>query len=97
MSAFELKIYGENDEVLKTFSTDRIRWGVFLQAIEIHEEIAGKKPKEQYDCVDDFVKKLFPGITDEDIKKAEAQDVLNLFWMLVGKVNRIGVGATKKK
>lgn len=96
MSAFELKIYGENDEVLKTFSTDRIRWGVFLQAIESHEAIAGLKPQEQYALVDEFVKKLFPGITDDEIKKAEAQDVLNLFWMLVGKVNRIGVGAKKK-
>ena len=96
MSAFELKIYGENDDVLKVYATDRIRWGVFLRAIEIHEEIAGLNPKEQYACVDEFVKKLFPGITDDEIKKAEAQDVLNLFWMLVGKVNRIGVGAKKK-
>lgn len=95
MSAFELNVYGEDDAVVKTFATDRIRWGVFLQAIQIHEEIAGKNPSEQYALVGEFIKKLFPGITDADIENAEAQDVLNTFWLLVNKANRIG-GNTKK-
>ena len=95
MSAFELKVYGADDEILKTFATDRIRWGVFLQAISIHEEIVSKKPEEQYVLVGEFIKKLFPGITDADIENAEAQDVLNTFWLLVGKANRIGAGAKK--
>lgn len=95
MSAFELNVYGANDEILKTFATDRIRWGVFLQAIAIHEEIAGKSPEEQYVLVGEFIKKLFPGITDADIENAEAQDVLNTFWLLVNKANKIG-GNSKK-
>ena len=95
MSTFELNVYGANDEILKTFSTDRIRWAVFLQAISIHEEIAGSNEKEQYALVGDFIKKLFPGITDADIENADAEDVLNTFWMLVNKANRIG-GKSKK-
>lgn len=96
MNAFELKVYGENDEVIKTFATDRIRWGVFLQAVKIHEEIANRDAKEQYELVGEFVKKLFPGITDADLENAEANDVLNTFWMLVNKANKIGAGAKKK-
>lgn len=96
MSAFELKVYGADDEILKTFATDRIRWGVFLQAISVHEEIAGKQPSEQYELVGEFIKKLFPGITDADIEQADAQDVLNTFWLLVGKANRIGANSKKK-
>lgn len=96
MNAFELKVYGDNDEVLKTFSTDKIRWGVFLQAVKIHEEITGRDAAEQYELVGEFIKKLFPGITDADIENAEASDVLNTFWMLVNKANRIGAGTKKK-
>ena len=95
MSAFELNVYGENDAVVKTFATDRIRWGVFLRAIEIHEEIAGKNPSEQYTLVGEFIKKLFPGITDADIENAEARDVMNTFWLLVNKANKIGGNAKK--
>lgn len=95
MGTFELRIYGANDEILKTFATDRIRWAVFLQAISIHEEIAASKPEKQYELIGEFIKKLFPGITDADIGNADAQDVLNTFWMLVGKANQIG-GRTKK-
>lgn len=94
MSAFDLNVYGKDDEVVKTFSTDVIRWGVFLQAVSIHEEISGKAPEEQFVLVGEFIKKLFPGITDDDIANADAQDVLNTFWLLVGKANRIGA---KKK
>lgn len=95
MGTFELNVYGANDEILKTFATDRIRWGVFLQAVAIHEEIAGSKPEEQYALIGEFIKKLFPGITDADIDNADAYDVLNTFWMLVNKVNSIG-GKSKK-
>lgn len=96
MNAFELKVYGSDDEVLKTFSTDKIRWGVFLQAVKIHEEISDRDAGEQYELVGEFIKKLFPGITDADIENAEASDVLNTFWMLVNKANRIGAGTKKK-
>lgn len=95
MSAFELNVYGKDDEIVKTFATDRIRWGVFLLAISTHEEIAKRKPDEQYALIGEFIKKLFPGITDADIENAEARDVLNTFWLLVNKANRIGGGSKK--
>ena len=63
MSAFELRVYGPEDEILKNFATDRIRWGVFLQAVGMHEEIAQKNPAEQYALIGEFIKKLFPVIS----------------------------------
>lgn len=96
MSRFELNVYGDNDEVLKTFTTDFIRWGVFLQAVEIHEQTEGKEPNEQFALIGELIKKLFPGITDADLSMADSQDVINIFWMLVCKANRIG-GNSKKK
>lgn len=95
MSAFELNIYGKDDEILKTFSTERIRWGIFLQAVAIHEETAGKSDEEMCALVGEFVKKLFPGITDADIENADAGDVFSVFWQLVNKVNKIGYGSKK--
>ena len=93
---FELNIYGKDDEIIKTFATDRLRWGVFLQAVSIHEEIASKTPAEQYALVGEFIKKLFPGITNADIENAETKDVLGTFWLLVNKANRIGGNGAKK-
>lgn len=96
MASFELNIYGKDDEIIKTFATDRLRWGIFLQAVSIHEETVGKSPAEQYALVGDFIKKLFPGITDADLENAEAKDVLGMFWLLVNKANRIGGNGAKK-
>ena len=35
MAQFELNTYGKDDEILNTFATDRVRWGVFMQALEL--------------------------------------------------------------
>ena len=31
MAQFELNIYGENDEIVKRFETNKVRWGVFMR------------------------------------------------------------------
>ena len=95
MNVFELNIYGENDAIIKTYSTKFIRWGVFLQAVQIHEELANKPPVEQVALVGEFVKKLFPNLTDAELENANSDDVLNNFWILVNKTNRIGGNAKK--
>ena len=37
MAKFELNVYGQNDEILNTFSTDHIRWGLLLAALDLQE------------------------------------------------------------
>ena len=32
MAQFELNIYGKDDEIVERYATDRVRWGIFLQA-----------------------------------------------------------------
>lgn len=90
MAAFELRIYGEDDKIIKTFATNNVRWGVFLRAVGIQEEMDGKSADEQVVMVNDFVNMLFPNLTENELKNADAQDVMNLFWQLVRKANQIG-------
>lgn len=90
MAAFELRIYGEEDNIVKTFATDAIRWGVFLRAVGIQEEMNGKTADEQVIMVNDLVNTLFPNITENELKNADSEDVMNLFWQLVRKANQIG-------
>lgn len=90
MAAFELRIYDNDNTIVKTFASDAIRWGVFLRAIGIQEEMNGKTADEQVIMVNDLVNTLFPNITENELKNADAEDVMNLFWQLVRKANQIG-------
>ncbi len=90
MAAFELRIYGDDDSIVKTFARDTLRWGVFLRAVGIQEEVVNKTADEQVVMVSDLVKELFPGITEAELKNADSQDVMNLFGQLVRKANQIG-------
>lgn len=90
MAQFELNIYGSNDEILKHFATDKVRWGVFMQALELQEAISNLDAAEQFEHINKFVKKLFPDLTDADLENADVDDVLNTFKQLLNKANKIG-------
>lgn len=83
MARFELSIYGDDDEVLKKYETDHIRWGTFLQAVKLNEEIKGKPADEQFKAINQFVKNIFRGLTDEDLDRADGMDVINTFNQLL--------------
>lgn len=91
MAQFELNIYGENDEVLKRFETERVRWGVFVQALELEESLKSKNAGDMITAVNDFVKKIFPNITDADLENADVDDVLHTFQQLLAKAGKIGI------
>lgn len=90
MAKFELPIYGENDEIIKVYETDKVRWGVFMQALEVSENLEKKKPAEQFVIISNFVKKIFPDLTDEHLEMADITDVLNTFKQLTAKAGGIG-------
>ena len=90
MAQFELNIYGNNDEILKTYATDKVRWGIFMQAQELQDGFEGKSAAEQIKLVSVFVKKIFPDLTDDDIANADVDDVMNTFKQLISKANAIG-------
>lgn len=92
MAQFELNIYGKNDEVVKTCETDKVRWGVFMQALDLNDSIKKAEPRKQFEAINNFVKKIFPDLTDADLENADYNDVLNTFKQLLKKANAIGGG-----
>lgn len=93
MAQFELNIYGENDEIVKRFETEKVRWGIFVQALELEESLKSKSAQEMILAINQFVKKIFPALTDSDLENADVDDVMNTFRQLLAKAKKIGVGA----
>lgn len=91
MAQFELNIYGNDDEIIKTYSTDKVRWGVFVQALEIQDGLADKPVVEQFKLINAFIKKIFPELTDADLECADSDDIMNTFKQLVRKANSVNV------
>lgn len=83
MAKFELIIYGENDEPVKTYATDHVRWGVFLNAVKLHEKIKDKPPVEQFVAMSEFIKSIFVGLTDEELEHADGTDVMSTFKQVI--------------
>ena len=90
MAQFELNIYGNEDEIIKRFETDRVRWGVFMEAFRVNEQLEKMSPAKQFATVNNFVKKIFPDLTDADLENADFDDVMNTFQQLLNKVGTIG-------
>lgn len=90
MAKFELNIYGENDEIIKKYETDHIRYGVLMQALELEEKLNKKSQLEQIKAANIIVKKVFHGLTDDELMLADVGDVLNTFAQVQQQANAIG-------
>lgn len=90
-----LNIYGADDEIVKTYETNHIRWRLFTDAIKLNEEIKDAEPEAQLAAVGEFIKRIFIGLTDEELELADAFDVFNTFNMIVSKARSIKSGAGK--
>lgn len=93
MAQFELNIYGAGDEITKHFETDRVRWGIFVQALELEESLKSAAAKDVISAINEFVKKIFPDITDADLDNADVDDVMNTFKQLLAKAKKIGANS----
>lgn len=91
MARFELNVYGENDEILKTYATEKARYGAFEEAIKFTEEAEGKPESEvnilAFKMLGKFVRQLFPGLTEEEIRLCEIQDIVSLAYQVSGIAN----------
>lgn len=90
MAKYELTIYGENDEIIKKYGTDNVSWGFYIEAVKSYEEMQEMTPAEQFDLINSFVKRMFIGLTDEELNKASGDDVMNVFNQLMRKAQAIG-------
>ena len=83
MAKFELPIYGENDEVIKTYKTDHIRYGLLEDAMKMQEEMEGTNADAKVKNIKPLVKRIFKGLTDEEMEDADVFDIINSFNQLV--------------
>lgn len=93
MAQFELNIYGDNDEIVKHFETEHVRWGIFVQALELEESLKGATAQDMICAINEFIKRIFPSITDADLNNADVDDVMHTFKQLLSKAKKIGVNS----
>ena len=90
MAKYELNIYGENDAIVKTYATDNVKWGFYIEAVKAYEEMTEMTAVEQFELASSFVKRIFIGLTDEELEQADGDDVMNVFNQLMRKAATIG-------
>jgi hypothetical protein len=97
MAKFELPIYGENDELIKTYGTDHVRWKLFIRAAEIQEnqKLNGDDVADKIIQVSDLLKNVFCGITDKELENADVVDIFNTFEQITNIGNSIKGGKAK--
>ena len=89
MAAFELNIYGENDEILKTYSTSHIRWGLLKAALELQDSIKADSISAQVSAISAFAKEIFIGLTAAELDNAASEDVIANFKQLTRMANKL--------
>lgn len=89
MAKYELPIYGADDELLKTYATNICPWAVYIQAADMQEEMQNKTAREQMDAVGNLLKAVFEGLTDAELLRADAGDVMNTFAQIVNAGQKI--------
>jgi len=95
-STINLKIYGDDDEVIAEFETKRLRWGVVEDCIDLQEQLSGKSDKDKIISMRKLVQMVFPKLTDEQIRLADVNDIKLCFFQIVNMVKKIE-GAEGKK
>lgn len=90
MAKYELNIYKENNEIEKTYGVDNLLWGFYLEAVKANDEMGEMTHAEQFEMVNSFIKRMFIGLTDEELSRASGDDVMNLFQQLIRKARAIG-------
>lgn len=95
MAKFELSIYDANDEVIKKYQTNRVRWGILLKAVDLSGKINQKSPEEQLKAVGEILKLIFPDLTDEHLALADYNDVMNTFKQLINSIRTINIDDSK--
>ena len=73
MAHVEINTYGANDEIVKTFTTNHIKWGLICRAVEIEEkmndeEIYNKVSNPKIENAYEEVKRFIRACVEEKIK-----------------------------
>jgi len=82
MTEISLNIYGENDEIVKTYETRHIRWRTFSEVVKLQEKLAKLSPEKQFIAIQPIILAIFPGLTSDELQNADTFDVFNVFKMI---------------
>ncbi len=96
-SSINLKIYDSNNEVIAEFNEPRIRWGLVEDVVELTEKLQGKSEKESTLAMGQFIQAVFPGLTNEQLRLADIQDIKQCFAQIVAIVQTLGSTSEKKQ
>ena len=96
MAKYELPIYGENDVIIKEYTSNICPWAVYIEAAEMQETLKDKTAREQMESVGTILKSVFLGLTDEELAHADGGDVLNTFIQIVQGGQKIKGGNNSK-
>lgn len=97
MSKFELPIYGENDEILKTYKTDIVRFGILEDAIKVAEDTKGKDAQEQLKAIYPILQRVFKGLTSEELKDADLFNVFGVFNQIINLAKNLNGSDNKEE
>ena len=89
MSLIELNIYNDENEIVKTFSTNRVRWGVIVKAVELQEKTENVSETESVKLISDLMYSIFPSMTADDLAQVDYNDMFNVFRMIVNMTGHI--------
>jgi hypothetical protein len=88
-STVSLTIYDEQDEIIQSFSTSRIRWGIIEDIVDLSEKLEGKSEREAIQAMGQFIQLVFPKLTKELLRQADVSDIKLCFQQIISVVKDI--------
>ena len=88
-STVSLTIYDEQDEIIQSFSTSRIRWGIIEDVVDLSEKLEGKSEREAIQAMGQFIQLVFPKLTKELLRQADVSDIKLCFQQIINVVKDI--------
>lgn len=92
---FKLNVLGEKDKVVKTYETNKIKYGLIEDMVSLSKELDGKSEFEQFSLMKPLLKNMFVGLTDEELRNVEFIEVLAVIKNLMSVANK-GFGTEEK-
>lgn len=89
MARFGLKIYGRNDEITNEYETNIIPWAVYIRAAHLNGEMSKMDVTQQMQEVSEIMKSVFVGLSDDELNRADGNDVMNVFMQIVNGSGKI--------
>ena len=88
-SYIELNIYDSSDEIVASYRSRGVRWGVVEDALCIDEQLESMTMKDQISSMKSVVLGVFPDITEEHLRAAYIEDIAACFNSVKSRGNKI--------